>query len=732
MTVETDALRQGHRDALARVLDDEFGGDRRAFLLIDQFVHAADYDRGFAVLLMEVARGRQFDSWELRRLAALVLQRHLLKLDVDDTSEFRFVLEQLGIRTDVGSKTQLPASVLKEGYSSTDLKRFIREFRQRLERPRFKVNPARHNVSNAGLLRAFLYHSLQDCKLALGRYLFSPHEVVARIKEQTLVAGGMSVVTDSSVVAHDVQRTVSELPDFEASILAELRSGLQTFWVADDTTSRVNSLVEYPLGTVVLVVKPPGSQIEFELKRAGRRGVHPLSAVMERNGSPVPPSHRLDGGSMVSALQWDMTKTSLFDEIYRFVHGEAAPISRIVHLTSKYEVPLRGGAHTTIDYLTDPSVYGEGFDALRRAMAEIVDAFRRERGTSSPPIPGDLGLTVDFIALIGPAQAIISGSSSFRLDLVAKYLSADGPDQYFRRGLEIEPTVQDAKQLADDVLDEALGVYYPPEVTYQDHVQYVASALAVPRNRARANAVYVSLLRQVGTMWGTLLALRGYSFGESFVSRNVGLRTTWRQGAWHVNLIFQDHDNLVLPDNSQSEFWPMTAFPHMALDGSYINGRDGVENCEWELDSLRRIYRVGDELRETGRKRLRTAIKTAYAKTQNAMESDPRVKSRFHERFIERLRDWDTVARAYLARKKASTHDWKLAVERLLRKRGYDESLIADHCRALDERGDFVETYSFLYGTRSPAPRTPFRSRDGVPSSRGHSRSRSASRSKRS
>ena len=84
---------------------------------------------------------------------------------------------------------------------------------------------------------------------------------------------------------------------------------------------------------------------------------------------------------------------------------------------------------------------------------------------------------------------------------------------------------------------------------YEDHDQYVAAALAVPRNRARANAVYVSLLKQIGTMWGTLLALRGYSFGESFVARNVGLRTIWSQGEWCVRLVFQDHDNLVLPDD---------------------------------------------------------------------------------------------------------------------------------------------------------------------------------------
>jgi hypothetical protein len=722
MNIENDAVCQRLSEAMVKLLHDEFAGDRCAVLLFQQFFRAATYSRQFALLLTDVARGQHFYSWEIRRLAALMLQEHLLKLEVRNTSEFRFILEELGLKTERGSKTKMPASVLKEGYSSQELRRFIVEFRARLGRPHCVVRRCTNDEMDCGDFRSFLHRARQECKLALGRYLFSPREIVARIKDQIQVAAGLSVVTDDSFVGREVQKTISDLPDFEASILAELCSGTEVYWVADDTTSRLNSLVEYPLGTVVLVVKPPGSHFEFELKRAGRRGAHPLSAVMERNGRAVPPSHRLDGSSMISALHWDMVNTSVFNGVYRHVHNEEAPISRIVQLTSKCEVPLRGGASPTISYLTNQSVYGEGFDAMREAMTRVVDAFQRERGISSPPIPGEVGLTVQFIFLVVPAQAILCGSSSFRLDLVAKYLSADGPGEYFRRGLQIEPCDQDAKRMADDLLDEVLGVYYPPDVNYQDHEQYVAAALTVPSNRARANSVYLSLLKQIGAMWGTLLGLRGYSFGESFVSRNVGLRTIWTEGKWCVTLIFQDHDNLVLPDESQTEFWPMTAMTHTVLDEVYINGRDGREDPEFELDSLRRIYRVDEAVEKMGRKRMRGAMKHAYAKTQLAMMSDPRVKASFHERFVERLRDWDAIARIYLARTgSADRNDWKTRVERLLQKRGYNDGSIADHCRALEAHESFLETYSFLYRTRSPAPRT-----NGIPRE-AHSRGQSLS-----
>jgi hypothetical protein len=715
MPIEKNTVCQCLSDALVKVLHDEFGGDRYAVLLFEQFFQATTYSRRFALLLIDVARGRHSCSWEIRRLAALMLQEHLLTLDVENTSEFCFVLKELGLRAKHGSRSKMPASALKEGYSSRDVRRFVAEFRRRLGRPHRIFRWGRNGLIDCDELLAFVRCSRQECKLALGRYLFSPEEIVARIKEQVQSTAGKMIVTDDELVAREMQRTISNLPDFEASILAGLCSGTQVYWVAGGTTSRLNSLVEYPLGTVVLAVKPPGSHFEFELKRAGRRGAHPLSAVMERNGSHVAPSHRLDGGSMASALQWDMMKTSIFNTVYRYVHDEEAPISRIVHLTSKCEVPVRGGACTTMRYLTDRSVYGDGFDSMREAMTQVVSAFRRERDATFPPIPGAVGLTVQFIYLVVPAQAVICGSSSFRLDLVAKYLSADGPEEYFRRGLQIEYQALDAKRLADDVLDEVLGVYEPPDVKYQGHEHYVAAALAVPRNRARASAVYKSLLDQIGTMWGTLLGLRGYSFGESFVARNVGLRTIWSKGQWFVRLIFQDHDNLVVPDQNQAEFWPTAAVPSTALDDLYINGRDGSDNLGWELNSLRRIYRVDRAVQNSGRKRMRKALKDAYVKTQFAMMFDPRVRSRFDERFIKRLRDWDAVARIYLARHRSvNANDWKTRIQRFLQTRGYCDGSIADHCRALEEHGSFVDTYSLLFRARFPAPPIEGISRDGV------------------
>lgn len=700
MIEDSDTFAEPVLDSSVEVLQLEFNGNPRAIELFQWFFEAATYSRPFVLHLLETARGKRGDSWDVRRFATRMLQEHLLSMDANDVREFGIVFGQLNPDLVLEKNAKLPKSVLNEGYSTLDAPGFIKQFRRRLMRPRCPVSPRRKRPVTKTGVRELVEQSRQECKLALGRYVFSPDEVVARIHEQVKVLTGLPVAGDDGLALDEAQRAVLDLPEYEAAILRKLRAGAPVYWVADDTPSKLNSMVEYPPGTVVLVVKPPGSHVEFEFKRAGRRGDHPLSAA-----SHVPPSHRLDGGSMLASLQWDARNSAVLSHVYRHVHDQPAPLSRIVQTIGKYQVPLRNGDRPFIEYLTNREIYGEGYDAMRKAMAIVVACFRKERGNSIQPIPGEFGLTMQFVLFTGPAQAILYGSSSFRLDLLAKYLSADGPVEYFTRGLQIDYQDFDAKLLADVLLDEALGVYHPPAVEYRDYNQYVAAAFAVPRNRAKANATYRDLLKQIGTLWGTLLAVRGYSFGESFVARNVGLRTIWRRGQWCARLVFQDHDNLVLPDGSQTEYWPMTALPPTKLDDLYINGRGGSDNLAFESNCLQRIYRVDEALREQGRKRLHNAMKRAYVKTQRAMQTDPRVQSRFDKRFIERLRDWDAVARIYLARNGSSNdEDWKSRVPTFLRKRGYGEGSIKEHCRALEEHGSFVESHSFLYRARTGDP----------------------------
>jgi hypothetical protein len=146
----------------------------------------------------------------------------------------------------------------------------------------------------------FIQLARHDCKLPLARYLFTPGEVVQRILDQLRISRGVQDLDmlAPAFVPDELRHAIDLLPDYEARILKGLSRSSSIYWVAKDTSSEFNSLVEYPLTTVVVVVKPPGSELEFEIKRAGRKNPNPLNIVFARDRYTVPPSTRLGGDGM--------------------------------------------------------------------------------------------------------------------------------------------------------------------------------------------------------------------------------------------------------------------------------------------------------------------------------------------------------------------------------------------------------------------------------------------------
>src|SRR5205814_5016653 len=170
----------------------------------------------------------------------------------------------------------------------------------------------------------------------------------------------------------EAERTLASMPNFEAEIFSSLCRMAKIFWVADATSSELNSLVEYPLTTVVLVIKPPGSNLEFELKRAGKREQFTLNVVHGRDGWEVAPSHRLDGGSMLWMLRHEANAGSRLGLIYRLAHGDEAPLPSYISRSSVYAIPLGDGQVQTLTYFTEPAVFGDSFPEMRQAMSGVV------------------------------------------------------------------------------------------------------------------------------------------------------------------------------------------------------------------------------------------------------------------------------------------------------------------------------------------------------------------------
>ena len=228
-----------------------------------------------------------------------------------------------------------------------------------------------------------------------------------------------------------------QLPAYERAILDRLSEESRIYWVDETTPAAINSMMEYPLGTVAAVIKPPGSDLEFEIKRVGVRGANPLSVVFARGEQRVPWSHRLHGGSVASMLDAESASSARIAEIYRATHGKPAPVSMVVSLSSIRTVPGSGGDKHLLTYFTQREAFGETFDTMREHMQKAVHAFEGEDVDTT--LKGDLGLTVRFLKHGAPRQAILAGSTSFRLRSLEQYLAPGGNDAYFS-GLGVQPT----------------------------------------------------------------------------------------------------------------------------------------------------------------------------------------------------------------------------------------------------------------------------------------------------
>lgn len=675
-----------------------FDDSQQACHLLDEFLGRTAYSKCFCLKLLALARDRTETPWHLRRLAVLMLEHQILKIHPDNSDDFDCVLSQLKLKSP-GRKAQISKSVLKEGYSTTNLHRFIIEFRSRLQRlNRIHAKIRGHKTSDAAL-RDFLDLTRRDCKLSLARYLFTVDEVVNQILAQLIVTDGARDLDSSQplFVEAEAERGLKSLPDFEAGIVNRLCRPSRIYWVSDETSSEINSLVEYPLTTVVLTIKPPGSNFEFEIKRAGKRGRLGLNVVYSRNGYEVAPSHRLDGGNMQWLLRHEARAAAKLSLVYRSVHDKAAPVADYVSRSTIYSIPADGVPIQTLTYFTEPAVFEEGFLEMRQAMAGSLAAFKAEGYANLPELAGDLGLTAQFIGAVTPAQAILTRTSSFRLDKLVPYLSNDGPRLYFQEGLKTVYSKHDARRWADEIMEEILGVYQPPDESYRSHEQYVASAFSVPENRVRADRIYGCLLEEIGRTWGTLLGVRGYTRGESFVARNVGLKTVWDAGEWKVKIIFMDHDSVAIPNVQDKDFYAIDTLAGMILDETYIWGRPGA--MLGAVGHLRLIYRISDALYQQRLESARTAMKKAYKKTQRALARDPNLRVLFDPLFIERLSDWDELVKAYLRMKPgtAATARWKDNKRNMLIEKGYEESQFDEHMQAIENNRAFLERHSFLF-----------------------------------
>ena len=237
----------------------------------------------------------------------------------------------------------------------------------------------------------------------------------------------------------------------------------------------------------------------------------------------------------------------------------------------------------------------------------------------------------------------------------------------------------------------------PPE-GYLEYPQYVRDAFRVPENRRRADENYLSAMWQIGECWGTLLAVRGFSDGESFVQRNVGLKSIWKEGNWQIRVIFIDHDDLTVAGSRYQHLWPWREVAGMDRDYLHIfGGQMGDETIPGEVGALNSIYRVSPAVGCAGLSSLKDAIGVAYHLTQSHLATNERLRSLFHPYFLEGYRDFDELVPGFLEVDRSQTESWAVEAEALLARKQYGAELIAEYVKTIGRFREFFERIEFLY-----------------------------------
>jgi hypothetical protein len=651
------------------------------------------YARKLALEVESIARDGA-TPWPVRRIAALLFETLLSRIDASDDAERRFWLDRLGItNTDELARQGYVRGEPLETQVWRRLARFGRIHRLPLVRGSDRA------------LRDFLYAARTECRLTFSRFLWPADEVIARIESDMRRSTGVRDIANHGRFADESTHAINSLPALERAIVEHLGHNSVIRWAALSTQSTLNALVEQPVGTVVLTVKPPGSSVEIEIKRAGLVRDLPLDIVWARNNYILPSSHHLDGGAMHQLLAYEAENSAFFSYIFRAIHGFDASMSRTLYLATVFTIATPKGEADLIDYFTDRRVFGEKYDLMRWNMYEVVKTLTGyEKQPFVEPF-NDVALTGSFIGKVKPAQAVQIGTTAFRLERLQRYLSPSGPEHYFRRGLKTDYTPDDARRLVDELLDEVLGQYEPPAVPWQSHEQYVDAAFRVPANRRLANAGYLSAIEHLGRFWGTLLGLRAYTRGETFVVRNAGLRSVWRDGKWQVELVLMDHDSLTFASVGAANYRPRDTMANIAKDLKHIfGGAFGTHRVRGELWFLGDIFHIGSHVRRRGMEVLRAAMKEAYDRTHDAMLTNPQLSRHFHDSFLRNLRDFDQLVAAYVRTpaNRAARKAWREEWYAHLRSRGYNHNLAEEHLKTVTIEAQFLRRLAFLFEPRVP------------------------------
>jgi hypothetical protein len=152
----------------------------------------------------------------------------------------------------------------------------------------------------------------------------------------------------------------------------------------------------------------------------------------------LPPSHRLQGGAILSVLRWKRPTRATVAPVPDNSPEPVAPSreSSSCAPSRRYRGPMarRNSARHVVRESSRRSCFGGGFPQMRRAMVHSLAAFVEEGKRVSPACTVVTGDGPRLLSCMRPAQCTIVGTSALRLRQCQwAGFHCGGPERYFKQ-----------------------------------------------------------------------------------------------------------------------------------------------------------------------------------------------------------------------------------------------------------------------------------------------------------
>lgn len=695
-----------------------------AIEIIEKLVSNNKYSDEFVSQLLKIMMDPSL-GWCVRQLASMALEVQILHLNLKSKRRYNRLINIL-IELNVLKKDKDKVGFIdkdglaKSGYPVNDVKAFVNSLIKRIRSQEYLYRRICTENRKSSDLGDFIYRSKQDDKHALFRFAVNAEQLLQQIKKQTNQVPKDTDEGETAGIAEygylpSRSLILNSLPPLERALVERIIAGKDVLLISPETPSDFNYLVTHPytyfyahepdkpLETRVILIRTPGTSIEMQIKGSGIHGKNPFDIgyliKYNKNLPVVVRTHVLGGGADFRSILGEYETGLRFAKIYYQTYGKLPDMVLPIDIWGFKSVRIGAKEVNFMEYFSNPKYWGKkNFKKLKQRVREVASVWLDGYKSSWSFKKVLRELLKEFCF----GQLLYVRTTAFRLKTLAKYLFETGPDVYFREIGKSSYTEDDARRMADTLIEEILGEYVPPDIAFTTCPLYKKAAINDFRNKKRAGEIYKDLMKQMGQYWGAILGIGGTTDGYGFYDTNIGIKRVWENSEWKVKLVFHDLDSYYIPDERINVFRP-TAFmrcfqkdaraiesPTEATMKSLIDPRTQIAN----------LYEVDENTRREGLAIFEREVRMAFQKTFATIKDDTSLSDIVKAGYVETFEAWVKAVQSFLEMKNMdalSKKEWEKKTMRDLRKIGLKGRVRREYINSIIKNADFLRKHRFIF-----------------------------------